>query len=49
MLMKGYPYDKCLKMACAAGAYACLGEGGMSGAYNEEGLNEFIKKAESLQ
>lgn len=49
MLMKGYPYDKCLKMASAAGAYACLGEGGMSGAYNEEGLNEFIKKAESLQ
>ena len=49
MLMKGYSYDKCLKMASAAGAYACLGEGGMSGCFSEEGLLEFMKKAEGLE
>lgn len=43
---KGYPFDKCLKLACASGAYACLHEGGMAGAFNEEGLLEFIRKQE---
>ncbi len=46
MRRKGYDYAKCLEMACAAGAYACLKEGGMAGYFNEEGLNEFIKRQE---
>lgn len=43
-LAKGYSYDECLELACGAGSYACLKEGGMAGVFNEEGLFEYIRK-----
>lgn len=43
-LMKGYDYGRCLRMASAAGAYACTVFGGQGGACSERQLLEFAEE-----
>ncbi len=42
--LQGYDYGTCLKLACAAGAYACTRIGGQGGCCTPEELKEFAEK-----
>lgn len=42
-LQKGYDYQKCLRLASVAGAYACTALGGQAACCSEEELYEFAK------